>query len=75
MGNNFIDKQSLLDIGEELFRLRREKHLFLYQLAKQTGIPAKVIEGIEIGRYLKFRELRNLSKFYGKKPRIVFDKE
>lgn len=73
MPANFMDKQSILDIGEELFRLRRTKHLFLYQVSKQTGIPFKDIEGMEIGRYVKFGHLRTLSRFYGKKIKISLD--
>ena len=67
MANNFIDKQSIKEIGAALFQLRCQRNLFLYQVAKQTNMPAKVIEGIEIGRYLKLGKLRRLLEFYGKK--------
>ena len=73
MITNFMDKQSVVDIGEELFKLRRSKHLFLAQVARETGISAKSVEGIELGRYIKFGDLRMLLRFYGKKIKISLD--
>ncbi|MBO6289162.1 MAG: hypothetical protein J6N45_02415 [Alphaproteobacteria bacterium] len=73
MITNFMDKQSVIDIGEELFKLRRSKHLFLAQVARGTGIPIKSVEGIELGRYIKFGDLRLLLRFYGKKIRITLE--
>ena len=73
MITNFMDKQSVIDIGEELFKLRRSKHLFLAQVARKTGIPIKYVEGIELGRYIKFGDLRLLLRFYGKKIRITLE--
>ena len=60
-------------IGQELWKLRVERNLYLYQLAKQTGIPAKDIEGMEMGRYVKYKHLRGLIGFYGKQMKIVFE--
>ena len=73
MPANFMDKQSIIDIGEELFKQRRSKHLFLAQVARETGIPIKSVEGIELGRYIKFGDLRLLLRFYGKKIRITLE--
>ena len=73
MPANFMDKQSIIDIGEELFKQRRSKHLFLAQVARKTGIPIKSVEGIELGRYIKFGDLRLLLRFYGKKIRITLE--
>ena len=58
MSDSYIDKKSVKEIGAALFQLRCQKNLFLYQVARQTNMPAKVIEGMEIGRYLKFGKLR-----------------
>ena len=73
MSNTVIDKKAVKEIGLEFFRLRREKSLFIYQVAKRTSMPEKVIEGIELGRYLKYGKIRRLAEFYGKKARISLE--
>ena len=73
MSNTVIDKKAVKEIGLEFFRLRREKSLFIYQVAKRTSMPEKVIEGIELGRYVKYGKIRRLAEFYGKRTRIVFE--
>lgn len=73
MSNNVYDKKSIKEIGEALLKLRREKNLFLYQVARQTEMPAKVIEGLELGRYIKYGKLRRLAEFYNKKIHIVME--
>ncbi|MBQ9034534.1 MAG: hypothetical protein IJ099_01055 [Alphaproteobacteria bacterium] len=35
-------------------------------VATQTGIPAKVIESMELGRSMRYGALTNLFEFYGK---------
>ena len=60
-------------MGAEFFRLRREKSLFIYQVAKRTDIPEKIIEGIELGRYVKYGKIRRLAEFYGKKAHIALE--
>ena len=47
--------------------------LFIYQVAKRTAIPEKVVEGIELGRYVKYGKIRRLAEFYGKKVHIILD--
>lgn len=73
MSDSYIDKKSVKEIGAALFQLRCQKNLFLYQVARQTNMPAKVIEGMEIGRYLKFGKLRRLTEFYGKKIHLTLE--
>ncbi len=68
-----MDNESIRQLGEELWRLRRAKHLLLAQAEKQSGIPAKVIEGLELGRYLQYGYARKLLKFYGVNMKIVLE--
>ena len=70
---SFIDKQSVKNIGLTLFEERRTRNLYLYQVQRQTGIPAKIIEGLELGRFVKFSVLRKLTDFYGKKLKIFLE--
>ncbi|MBQ8482652.1 MAG: hypothetical protein IJ532_09025 [Alphaproteobacteria bacterium] len=69
----FVDKQSMQEIGFLLWKTRRDKHFYLEHVAKETGIPTKVIEGIELGKYLKYGTVRRLLNFYGKEMKIVFE--
>ena len=68
-----VDKESVRQIGRELWRLRREKNLLLQQVEKKSGVPAKIIESLELGRYLQYGYLRKLLAFYGKELRIVLE--
>ena len=73
MSNTVIDKKAVKEIGLEFFKLRHEKSLFIYQVAKRTDIPEKIIEGIELGRYVKYGKIRRLAEFYGKKAHIALE--
>ncbi|MBR1841562.1 MAG: hypothetical protein IJ778_05485 [Alphaproteobacteria bacterium] len=73
MSNTIIDKKAVKEIGAEFFKLRREKSLFIYQVAKKTAMPEKIIEGIELGRYIKYGKIRRLAKFYDKKIYITLE--
>lgn len=69
----FVDKETQKQIGMELWKMRREKHLRLRNVQTQTHIPADVIERIEIGRGLNYGIIRKLIAFYGKKMKVVFE--
>ena len=43
----FLDKQTAREIGQALWQMRAEKHLYLRHVVKETHIPAEVIEGME----------------------------
>ena len=73
MSNTIIDKKAVKEIGAAFFKLRCEKSLFIYQVAKKTAMPEKVIEGIELGRYIKYGKIRRLAEFYGKKIYIAWE--
>ena len=68
-----VDKETVRQIGRELWRLRREKNLLLQQVEKKSGVPAKIVESLELGRYLQYGYLRKLLAFYGKELRIVLE--
>ena len=69
----FLDKQTAREIGQALWQMRAEKHLYLRHVVKATNIPAEVIEGMEIGKFIQYGTIRRLINFYGKKMRIVFE--
>ncbi|MBR6356289.1 MAG: hypothetical protein IKR92_05495 [Alphaproteobacteria bacterium] len=69
----YMDKQTLREIGEGLWRLRKERGMYLRTVATQTNLPERVIEGMEIGKFIKYSAFRRLTEFYGKKMRIVFE--
>ncbi|MBQ8480949.1 MAG: hypothetical protein IJ532_00245 [Alphaproteobacteria bacterium] len=68
-----VDKQTMKEIGYELWKMRVERNMFLHQVTMRTGIPARDIEGMEMGRYVRYRYLRGLIAFYGKEMKIVFE--
>ena len=49
-----VDKESVRQIGRELWQLRREKNLLLQQVEKKSGVPAKIVESLELERYLQY---------------------
>lgn len=68
-----FDKQTKKEIGQELWRLRHEKHLYLKNVSSQTHIPCKIIDSMELGKSMKFASLRKLMDFYGKRVKVVLD--
>ncbi len=69
----YMDKQTLREIGEGLWRLRKERGMYLRTVATQTNLPERVIEGMEIGKFIQYSAFRRLTEFYGKKMRILFE--
>lgn len=68
-----MDKQTIREIGRQLWQIRQEHGMYLHTVAFQTHIPEKVIEGMEIGKFIKYAPFRRLIEFYGKSMRIVFE--
>ena len=69
----FMDKQTMLEIGLSLWKLRCEKRFYLDKVEKETGIPKRIIEGLEIGKFLQYGTMRKLLQYYGKKIKITFE--
>ena len=69
----FLDKQTSYEIGQALWQMRAEKHLYLRHVVKATNIPSDVIEGMELGKFIQYGTIRKLINFYGKTMRIVFE--
>ena len=69
----FLDKQTAREIGQALWQIRTEKHMFLRTVSNRTNVPERVIEGIEIGKFIKYGTIRRLINFYGKKMKITFE--
>ena len=69
----FIDRKTLHEIGAELFRLRKERGIYLKSAARQTGIPERIIEGMELGKFIQYTGFRRLAEFYGVKMKIVME--
>ena len=68
-----MDKQTLREIGHELWLIRKQRGIYLRTVANRTYIPERVIEGMEIGKFIKYAPFRRLTEFYGIKMRIVFE--
>ena len=69
----FLDNQTAREIGQALWQMRTEKHMFLRTVSNRTNVPERVIEGIEIGKFIQYGTIRKLINFYGKKMRIMFE--
>ena len=69
----FMDRQSMFEIGLSLWKIRREKHFYLDKVEKATGIPKRIIEGMEIGKFMQYSTLRKLMEFYGVQIKITFE--
>ena len=68
-----MDKQTIQEIGHQLWQMRQERRMYLHTVSFQTRIPERVIEGMEIGKFIKYAPLRRLITFYGKKMMITFE--
>ena len=69
----YMDKRTIREIGYELWLIRKQRGMYLHTVANRTNLPERIIEGMEIGKFIQFSAFRRLTEFYGKKMRIVFD--
>ncbi len=71
MGKRYLlDKESLKQLSYELWHLRHDKNLLLRQVESRTGVPAEIIESLELGRFMQYGYFRKLMTFYGKEMKI-----
>ena len=71
MGKRYLlDKESLKQLSYELWHLRHDKNLLLRQVESRTGVPAEIIEALELGRFMQYGYFRKLMNFYGKEMKI-----
>jgi len=68
-----MDKQTIREVGQELWKLRQERRMYLRTVAHQTNLPERIIEGMENGKFIQYTAFRRLTEFYGKKMRVVFE--
>ena len=71
----FLDKQTAREIGHELWLIRKQRGMYLHTVANRTNLPERIIEGMEIGKFIQFSAFRRLTEFYGKSMRIVFEEQ
>ena len=71
--NYSLGKQTKRQIGAALWQIRYEKHLYLKNVTTATNIPSRIIEGMELGKFIQYSALQKLSKFYDKKIKITFE--
>lgn len=71
--HNFIDKESMREIGYALWQARQEKRLYLDKVQKATNIPQRIIDGMETGRKINYGALRKLLRYYEKNMKIVLE--
>ncbi len=69
----YMDKQTIREVGQELWKLRQERRMYLRTVAHQTNLPERIIEGMENGKFIQYTAFRRLTEFYGKKMRVVFE--
>ena len=69
----FMDKQTIREIGTELWKIRKKRGMYLKTVAHQTNIPQRIIEGMEIGKFLQFSTFRRLINFYSVKMTIKIE--
>ena len=71
--NILLDKNGAREFGAELQKIRHEKHMYLKNVSAITKVPENIIEGMELGRLMRYGALHRLLKFYGKKVKIMLE--
>ena len=71
--NILLDKDEARKFGAQLQQIRHEKHLYLKNVATIIKVSPKIVEGMELGRFMRYGALRKLLKFYGKKVKITLE--
>ncbi len=67
--------ETKIDLGNQIFNLRRDKKLSLSDLANDTGLPLERLNKVELGRHisLDISFLQRLARFFHKKLKITFE--
>ena len=73
MNHKIITKELKLDIGEALWRLRREKKLRISKVAEDLSCGETKLDLLETGRKFDYDLLRRLAKYYNKDLKIRFE--
>ena len=73
MNRDIAGKEFRKDIGEALWKARREKKLLVSKVADDLGEKQRDIELIEMGRIFEYRLIRKLAKYYKKDLKFVFE--
>ena len=63
----FMDKTTLREIDYKLWKLHKQHGMYLKSVLAQTKLPERVIEGMEIGKFIQYTAFRRLTECYGKK--------
>ncbi len=71
--NILLNKDEARKFGIQLLQIRHERHLYLKNVSAITKIPPRIIEGMELGRLMRYGALQKLLKFYGKKVKITLE--
>ncbi len=61
------------ELGEQLWRIRRDKQLKLSSVSKITHIPFGIIDRIERGKYFSYHDYVKLAKLYDCKIKISLE--
>ena len=65
--NYSLDKQTKRQIGAALWQIRYEKHLYLKNVTTATNIPSRIIEGMELGKFIHTVPCKNSASIMIKK--------
>ena len=53
MGKSYLfDNQTKSEIAQALWQARHQKHLYINNVASSTGVPSKIIDGMELGKFM-----------------------
>ena len=65
--NYSLDKQTKRQIGAALWQIRYEKHLYLKNVTTATNIPSRIIEGMELDKFIHTVPCKNSASIMIKK--------
>ncbi len=61
------------ELGEQLWKMRRQKQMKLLSVSKITHIPVNIIDRMERGKYFSYSECNKLAHLYGCKLKILLE--
>lgn len=68
-----IDKDLARQFGTQLWQARQEHHLYLKNVATAINVLERLIEGMELGKFMRYGVLVRLLKFYEKKVKLTLE--
>ena len=71
--NFYMDGEIIREFGRQLWQIRQQKRLYLKKVAADINVPVRLIEGMELGKFVKYSVMRRLLEYYDTNIKLTLE--